>query len=146
MSYDPKAFRLDGAVAVVTGAGAGIGKAIATTFGGAGAAVVVSHLDGKAAETTWGVLLRELLHRVPPHVRGVSERDPEGCPQAALSVAAKPPANVPGRSPCGEQPKPAAVPQRSRQLAIGSTGALPNRQVGNQSRPGLNEPPPKGAE
>jgi NAD(P)-dependent dehydrogenase (short-subunit alcohol dehydrogenase family) len=45
----------------------------------------------EAAETTWGVLLRELLHRVPPHVRGVSERDPEGCPQAALSVAAKAP-------------------------------------------------------
>jgi 7-alpha-hydroxysteroid dehydrogenase len=49
MIYDPKAFRLDGEVAVVTGAGAGIGKAIATTFAGAGAAVVVSDLDGKAA-------------------------------------------------------------------------------------------------
>ncbi|HET8732272.1 MAG TPA: SDR family NAD(P)-dependent oxidoreductase, partial [Anaeromyxobacteraceae bacterium] len=50
MAYDPKAFRLDGEVAVVTGAGAGIGKAIATTFASAGAAVVVSDLDGKAAE------------------------------------------------------------------------------------------------
>jgi 7-alpha-hydroxysteroid dehydrogenase len=50
MGYDPKAFRLDGEVAVVTGAGAGIGKAIASTFAGAGAAVVVSDLDGKAAE------------------------------------------------------------------------------------------------
>jgi 7-alpha-hydroxysteroid dehydrogenase len=49
MTYDPKAFRLDGEVAVVTGAGAGIGKAIATTFAGAGAAVVVSDLDAKAA-------------------------------------------------------------------------------------------------
>jgi 7-alpha-hydroxysteroid dehydrogenase len=49
MTYDPKAFRLDGEVAVVTGAGAGIGKAIASTFAGAGAAVVVSDLDGKAA-------------------------------------------------------------------------------------------------
>ncbi len=50
MTYDPRAFRLDGEVAVVTGAGAGIGAAIATTFAGAGAAVVVSDLDGKAAE------------------------------------------------------------------------------------------------
>jgi 7-alpha-hydroxysteroid dehydrogenase len=50
MTYDPRAFRLDGEVAVVTGAGAGIGKAIATTFAGAGAAVVVSDLDGKAAD------------------------------------------------------------------------------------------------
>ncbi len=50
MTYDPKAFRLDGEVAVVTGAGAGIGKAIAATFATAGAAVVVSDLDGKAAD------------------------------------------------------------------------------------------------
>ncbi len=50
MTYDPGAFRLDGEVAVVTGAGAGIGAAIATTFASAGAAVVVSDLDGKAAE------------------------------------------------------------------------------------------------
>lgn len=39
MTYDPKAFQLDGEVAVVTGAGAGIGKAIAATFAGAGATV-----------------------------------------------------------------------------------------------------------
>jgi len=50
MTYDPRAFRLDGEVAVITGAGAGIGKAIASTFAGAGAAVVVSDLDGKAAD------------------------------------------------------------------------------------------------
>ena len=50
MTYDPKAFGLDGEVAVVTGAGAGVGKAINATFAGAGAAVVVSDLDGKAAE------------------------------------------------------------------------------------------------
>ena len=49
--YDPANFRLDGEVAVVTGAGAGIGRAIAETFGAAGAAVVVSDLDGDTAES-----------------------------------------------------------------------------------------------
>ena len=40
--YDPSLFRLDGDVALITGAGAGIGRAIARTFSAAGAAVVVT--------------------------------------------------------------------------------------------------------
>jgi 7-alpha-hydroxysteroid dehydrogenase len=51
MACDPKAFGLDGEVALVTGAGAGSGKAIAATFARGGAPVVVSDLDGKAAES-----------------------------------------------------------------------------------------------
>ncbi|MFJ5488113.1 7-alpha-hydroxysteroid dehydrogenase [Hansschlegelia beijingensis] len=47
---NPDLFRLDGHVAVVTGAGAGIGRGIATTFARAGAAVVVSDLKVEAAE------------------------------------------------------------------------------------------------
>lgn len=43
------AFRMDGQVAIVTGAGAGIGKAISEVLAGAGAAVVVSDLDEAAA-------------------------------------------------------------------------------------------------
>ncbi|WPL18231.1 7-alpha-hydroxysteroid dehydrogenase [Thiorhodovibrio winogradskyi] len=48
--HDPKAFELHGAIALVTGAGAGIGRAIAETFAGAGACVTVTDRDAVAAE------------------------------------------------------------------------------------------------
>jgi 7-alpha-hydroxysteroid dehydrogenase len=48
--YTASDFRLDGAVAVVTGAGAGIGRAIAIMFAGAGASVVVSDLKAETAQ------------------------------------------------------------------------------------------------
>ncbi len=49
--FDAMLFRLDGDVAVVTGAGAGIGKAIAMTFAAAGAKLVVSDRDAATAES-----------------------------------------------------------------------------------------------
>ena len=48
--YDEGQFRLDSEVALVTGAGAGIGKAVAQTFAAAGAAVMVSDLKLDTAE------------------------------------------------------------------------------------------------
>jgi 2-keto-3-deoxy-L-fuconate dehydrogenase len=44
-------FNLGGKVAVVTGGGSGIGRAISTLFGAQGAHVVVVDLDGQAAES-----------------------------------------------------------------------------------------------
>lgn len=48
--FDPSKFCLEGAVALVTGAGAGIGRGIAQTFAAAGAAVVVTDLKAETAE------------------------------------------------------------------------------------------------
>lgn len=47
-----EAFRVDGKVAVVTGAGSGIGRATALALGGAGASVVCADIRADTAETT----------------------------------------------------------------------------------------------
>ena len=44
--------RLDGKTAIVTGAGSGIGRAVAETLAGAGAHVVATDIDGAAVAET----------------------------------------------------------------------------------------------
>lgn len=76
--FDPAKFRLTDQVALITGAGNGIGRAIARLFAGAGAAVVVSDLNqdkakavaadiaaagGKAIAVSCDVTVEEDLHR-----------------------------------------------------------------------------------
>lgn len=57
MSTD--AFRLDGKLAVVTGGGSGIGRAIALTFGSRGATIHVLDLDEDAAQATTQEIIDE---------------------------------------------------------------------------------------
>ena len=57
--YNPADFTLQGQVAVVSGAGAGIGRAIAETFAAAGAAVVVSDLQQSTAEAVVQAIARK---------------------------------------------------------------------------------------
>jgi NAD(P)-dependent dehydrogenase (short-subunit alcohol dehydrogenase family) len=52
-------FDLDGAVAVLTGAGSGVGRATALSLTGRGARVVVSDLDGDRAEETAALVAAE---------------------------------------------------------------------------------------
>ncbi len=56
------AFRLDGKVALVTGAGSGIGRAIALTFADAGAAVACADIDAGSAKATCATVASGRAH------------------------------------------------------------------------------------
>lgn len=57
--FDAKNFQLEGDVALITGAGAGIGREIAMTFAGAGAHVMVSDYNIDSAESVAAEIVAE---------------------------------------------------------------------------------------
>jgi len=58
--FDPFAdFRMDGQVAIVTGGAQNIGEAIARTFSGAGAKVMIADLDGDKAKATAAAIAKD---------------------------------------------------------------------------------------
>ena len=80
------AFDLTGRVAVVTGAGGGIGREAARTFAGAGATVVVSDLPGASLDATVAALTAQGA-TVLAHPANVADKaQVEGLAAAALAA------------------------------------------------------------
>ena len=75
-------FSLTGRTAVVTGAGSGIGAAVATAYAAAGAAVLVTDVDGEAAEKVAGSI------RESGGTAGAAVLDVRDAEQAAAAFAA----------------------------------------------------------
>lgn len=82
---DPKDFRLDGDVALITGAGAGIGRAIAKTMAEAGAAVVVSDLRAEVAKTVVEEITNAGRQAIAVGCNVTKESDLETAVQAAVA-------------------------------------------------------------
>lgn len=82
--FDPDMFRLDGHVAVVTGAGAGIGRGIARLFSGAGASVVVSDLKPETAEAVAAEIVKDGGEAVGLACNVTEEKDLEAVVKTAL--------------------------------------------------------------
>ncbi|MFC8661326.1 SDR family NAD(P)-dependent oxidoreductase [Streptomyces sp. NPDC057199] len=75
-------FRLDGRAALVTGAGGGIGAAVAKAFADAGAKVLVTDIDEQAAKTTAEAIGAQAEYRV------LDVRDAKAAAEAARQAAA----------------------------------------------------------
>jgi 7-alpha-hydroxysteroid dehydrogenase len=116
MTYDPRVFRLDGEVAAITGAGAGIGKAIASTFAGAGASVVVSDLDGNAAQAAAAEIVAAGGRAVGMAVNVTEEKDLAALVERAVATFGK--LTVLVNNAGGGGPKPFDMPMKDFRRAF----------------------------
>jgi 3-oxoacyl-[acyl-carrier protein] reductase len=82
----PAAFRLDGRVAVVTGGGSGMGRAIAHTLAAAGAAVTVGDIDDASGADTCTSIVREGGRAQFVHADVCSRRELDQLTQAAVDT------------------------------------------------------------
>jgi 7-alpha-hydroxysteroid dehydrogenase len=82
--FDPERFRLTDQVALVTGAGSGIGRGIARLFAGAGAALVVSDLDQDKAEAVAADLRAAGAHAISVSCNVTVEGDLQKTVDAAI--------------------------------------------------------------
>jgi NAD(P)-dependent dehydrogenase (short-subunit alcohol dehydrogenase family) len=82
-------FKLEGDVAIVTGAGRGIGKVLSTAYAEAGAAVVCADLDPKTAEQTAGELRKAGRKAIAAQVDVTKKKQVEAMVKAAVKKFGK---------------------------------------------------------
>ena len=114
--YEPETFALRGEVAAITGAGAGIGRAIAECFAAAGAAVMVSDYDVDAARAVAAGLVGQGLQAAAIRCDVTSEQDLSALVEEAVARFGKLTLLVSNAG--GGGPKPFTMPMRDFRRAF----------------------------